>query len=160
MQGLHLTADLSGCAPRHEVMTDPGALRAACLAAVAAADLTAVADLFYRYAPATGTAASAPLGITGVVLLAESHLAVHTWPELAAATLDVYVCNFGRDNSARARDLLARLVDLFAADAATCRELERGSEATAALGARASLGAARGLASTSPFTRPADHGLR
>jgi hypothetical protein len=38
-------------------------------------------------------------GVTGVVLLAESHLAVHTWPA-AAVTLDVYVCNSG-DNSAR-----------------------------------------------------------
>jgi spermidine synthase len=35
------------------------------------------------------------------VLLAESHLALHTWPERAGVTLDVYVCNFSTDNSAR-----------------------------------------------------------
>jgi len=55
-----------------------------------------------------------PCGITGVVLLAESHLAVHTWPELEAATLDVYVCNLGADNSARAQVLMDTLVAAFA----------------------------------------------
>ena len=74
--------------------------------AVAAAGLTAVAELFHPF-PAAG-------GITGVVLLAESHLAVHTWPEHAGATLDVYVCNRGRDNSDRAEALLAALVAAFA----------------------------------------------
>src|SRR3954462_2390917 len=105
MQGLQLTADLRGCEPGRAVMTEPAALRAACMDAVAAAGLTAVAELFHRYAASDG-APEAPLGIPGVVLLAESHVAVHTWPELDAATLDVYVCNFGRDNSRRTRDLL------------------------------------------------------
>ena len=114
MRGLQLTADLHGCADARAALTDPGALREACLAAVDAAGLTAVGELFHRYAPGPGTAAGAPVGITGVVLLAESHLAVHTWPELGAATLDVYVCNLGRDNSARAHDLLERLIAIFA----------------------------------------------
>jgi S-adenosylmethionine decarboxylase len=48
------------------------------------------------------------------VLLAESHLAVHTWPELGSATLDVYVCNLGADNSQRAHALLEALVAAFA----------------------------------------------
>ncbi|MGH8795501.1 MAG: S-adenosylmethionine decarboxylase family protein [Caldimonas sp.] len=114
MRGLQLTADLHGCADASAALTDPAALREACLAAVDAAGLTAVGELFHRYAPVPGAAADAPVGITGVVLLAESHLAVHTWPELAAATLDVYVCNLGRDNSACAHDLLERLIAIFA----------------------------------------------
>jgi S-adenosylmethionine/arginine decarboxylase-like enzyme len=61
-----------------------------------------------------------------VVLLAESHLAVHTWPELGAATLDVYVCNLGADNSARAERLLAVLVDAFAPASVERHALERG----------------------------------
>ena len=81
-------------------MTTPAALRATSLAAVAAAGLTAVGELFHRFA--TVSAGDASAGITGVVLLAESHVAVHTWPELGAATLDVYVCNLGADNSRRA----------------------------------------------------------
>ncbi len=124
MRGLHLTADLHGCAAAPAAMSDPAALRRACLEAVESAGLTAIAELFHPYAPAPGRAA--PAGITGVVLLAESHLAVHTWPELAAATLDVYVCNLGRDNSTRARDLLERLVGVFGAERVERQALDRG----------------------------------
>jgi S-adenosylmethionine decarboxylase len=106
MQGLHLTADLRGCAPPTAAFTDPAVLRRLCLQAVAGAGLQAVAELFHRF--------PAPGGVTGVVLLAESHLAVHTWPELAAVTLDVYVCNLHTDNSARAEALLAAMETLFA----------------------------------------------
>jgi len=124
MRGLHLTADLHGCAAERLAMTDPAALRKACLEAVRGAGLTPVGELFHRYAPAPGQ--RAPAGITGVVLLAESHLAVHTWPELAAATLDVYVCNLGRDNSTRAHDLLERLVAAFDAKRVERQALDRG----------------------------------
>ena len=131
MRGLHLTADLHGCSAAAPVMTDPGALRALCVVAVQAAGLEAVSDVFHRYQPASGAAPHAPAGITGVVLLAESHLAVHTWPELGAATLDVYVCNLGRDNSARARALLERLVAAFAPARVERQSIERGRVAGA-----------------------------
>ncbi len=110
MQGLHLTADLRGCAPTLPPMLEPAALRTLCLAAVADAGLVAVGELFHRF--------PAPGGVTGVVLLAESHLAVHTWPELGGVTLDVYVCNLNGDNSARAQALMTALEDAF--DAIEC----------------------------------------
>jgi S-adenosylmethionine decarboxylase proenzyme len=106
MHGLHLTADLRGCPRGLAELTQPQALRALCLHAVAQAGLHAVGELFHGF--------PAPGGVTGVVLLAESHLAVHTWPELGTVTLDVYVCNLGHDNSARAEALLARLEARFA----------------------------------------------
>ena len=123
MQGLHLTADLSGCAPGAALMTEPLALRALCIDAVAAAGLGAVAELFHRFAPAPDGQAS---GITGVVLLAESHLAVHTWPELGAVTLDVYVCNFGGDNSAKAHELMRLLLVAFAPQQVQQQAMRRG----------------------------------
>ncbi|MEP7301295.1 MAG: adenosylmethionine decarboxylase [Caldimonas sp.] len=113
MQGLHLTADLRGCAASQPAMTDLAALRSLCLEAVGQAGLTPVGELFHRFVPPPGRA-EAPSGITGVVLLAESHLAVHTWPELDSATLDAYVCNLGADNSARAHALMDALVAAFA----------------------------------------------
>jgi len=119
MNGLHLTADLRGCDPQRSAMTDAAALRTLCLCAVADAGLNAVGELFHAYAPL-------PAGITGVVLLAESHLAVHTWPELGAVTLDVYVCNLGGDNSAKAHALLADLVRGFAPKHVERHALERG----------------------------------
>ncbi|MEO7055685.1 MAG: S-adenosylmethionine decarboxylase [Caldimonas sp.] len=128
MHGLHLTADLRGCAPARAAMTELDALRAACLSAVAAAGLQAVGELFHRYVPppGAGAGAAAPAGITGVVLLAESHLTVHTWPELAAATLDVYVCNLASDNSAKAEAVLAALIALFAPASVERHALRRG----------------------------------
>ena len=131
MQGLHLTADLRGCpsalssalSPALSPMHEPEALRALCLGAVAGAGLQAVGELFHRFPP--------PGGVTGVVLLAESHLAVHTWPELGAVTLDVYVCNLNGDNSARAEALLAALEVAFGATGAERQRLQRGGPAPA-----------------------------
>ena len=126
MQGLHLTADLRGCPAARAAMTQPQALRGACLAAVRRAGLAPVGELFHRFTPAPGAAPDAPVGITGVVLLAESHLAVHTWPELGAVTLDVYVCNLGADNSTRAHALMDALVALFEPAQAGHHALDRG----------------------------------
>lgn len=123
MHGLHLTADLRGCAAGHGLMTDPEALRTLCLRAVATAGLTAVRDVFHGFERSPD---EQPAGITGVVLLAESHLAVHTWPELDAATLDVYVCNRGHDNSARAEALMRSLLKAFDASAVERHSLCRG----------------------------------
>jgi S-adenosylmethionine decarboxylase proenzyme len=128
MRGLHLTADLRGCAASRLVMTAPAVLRTTCLAAVAGAGLTPVGELFHRFVAAAAAGGGAPSGITGVVLLAESHLAVHTWPEIGAATLDVYVCNLGADNSARAESLLAALVAAFAPETVERHAIERGAE--------------------------------
>jgi S-adenosylmethionine decarboxylase len=44
-------------------------------------------------------------GVTGVVVLAESHLSIHTWPESGYVTLDVYVCNYSTDNRPKAQKL-------------------------------------------------------
>ena len=131
MHGLHLTADLRGCDAGRPAMTDPAALRAACLGAVAAARLVAVGELFHRF-DAIPARAAAPPGITGVVLLAESHLAVHTWPELEAATVDVYVCNLGADNSAKAHAVLDALIAAFAPAAVERQALKRGAGASVA----------------------------
>jgi len=51
---------------------------------------------------------------------------VHTWPELGGVTLDVYVCNHGRDNSARAEQLMAALISAFAPGQVSLQRLERG----------------------------------
>jgi S-adenosylmethionine decarboxylase proenzyme len=134
MRGLHLTADLRGCAAGAPLMTLPQALRVACLDAVARAGLTPVGELFHPFEAAPGASATTAGGITGVVLLAESHLAVHTWPEIEAATLDVYVCNLGADNSARAEAVLATLIEAFAPQAVERHAVERG--ALAAMPAR------------------------
>jgi len=118
MRGLHLTADLHGCVAAVALLADVDGLRMLALRAVRAAGLTPLGDLFHRF--------DAPGGVTGMVLLAESHLALHTWPELAAVTLDVYVCNRGADNSAAAEALLAAMEAAFAPAHAERRRVVRG----------------------------------
>ncbi|HZE90877.1 MAG TPA: S-adenosylmethionine decarboxylase, partial [Rhizobacter sp.] len=71
---------------------------------------------------------SSPGGVTGVVLLAESHLAVHTWPELGAVTLDVYVCNRCTDNTRRAHLLLESLLAVFSPGHVERHALQRGTK--------------------------------
>ena len=109
MQGLHLTADLHNCRCDPVWMLNAEKLGAWCLQAVTASGLQSVNQLFHTF-PATE---HGPGGVTATVLLAESHLCVHTWPEQKAVTLDVYVCNFGGNHSAKARALLraAELVE-------------------------------------------------
>ncbi|MEY4563007.1 MAG: hypothetical protein RLZZ618_2284 [Pseudomonadota bacterium] len=111
MNGLHLTADLRDCATDCAALSDMAALRKSCLDAVALSGLTPVGELFHAFPTAPGAVTAG--GVTGVVLLAESHLAVHTWPELSAVTVDVYVCNFGADNTARAHQLMDSLQAVF-----------------------------------------------
>ena len=79
--GLHLLVDLW--------VDDPEPLRWAATwedllpLACAEAGATVLGATFHQFEPA---------GVTGVVLLAESHASVHTWPERGLATLDVFTC--------------------------------------------------------------------
>lgn len=123
MHGLHLTADLHGCQCAPHWLLDADALGRACTAAVLAAGLQSVGQLFHSF-PST---AHGPGGVTATVLLAESHLCVHTWPEQRAVTLDVYVCNFGADHSAKAHALMNALLTLFDPVTTERNTLERGT---------------------------------
>ncbi len=123
MNGLHLTADLSDCRCDATWLTDAGRLGEACVKAVNDAGLQSVAQLFHTFPASKGAAG----GVTATVLLAESHLCVHTWPEKSAVTLDVYVCNYGGDHSAKARALMATLMQLFSPGKAAVNALERGA---------------------------------
>ena len=64
--------------------------------------------------------------MTCTLLLAESHVCVHTWPEMGAATLDVYVCNLYGDNDAKARQVLNDIVDWLQPQVVQQQEIRRG----------------------------------
>lgn len=122
MQGLHLTADLHQCACESRWLLDASALGQRCTAAVRAHGLQAVAELFHTFA----ATARGPGGVTATVLLAESHLCVHTWPEQRAVTLDVYVCNFESNHSSKAERLMADLIQIFQPRRVQRQRLQRG----------------------------------
>ena len=65
------------------VLTDAGELKAALHAAASAGGATVVGEEFYEF----------PNGaVTGVLLLAQSHLSIHTWPELGLVNIDLLTC--------------------------------------------------------------------
>ena len=123
MQGLHLTADLTHCQCDAQWLTDASRLIDQCVQFVSASGLQAVNQLAHTFPPS----AHGPGGVTATVLLAESHLCVHTWPEQAGVTVDVYVCNFGGDHSAKAHALMDALIALFAPKNVLRQQLLRGS---------------------------------
>jgi S-adenosylmethionine decarboxylase len=129
MHGLHLTADLQDCRCETRWLVDASTLGAACVRAVETAGLQVVGTLFHAF-PASP---QGPGGVTATVLLAESHLCVHTWPEQRGATLDVYVCNFGADHSSKARGLMGALEALFAPGRVERHALQRGAIAAQAV---------------------------
>jgi spermidine synthase len=109
MQGIHLTGDLFDCNCSASLFTDLDALSSLCRKATLDAGLTIVDEKYHVFPDWQGQ----PGGITGAVLLAESHLAIHTWPERRGVTLDVYVCNFTCDNESKARQLFDTLMLAF-----------------------------------------------
>ncbi len=54
--------------------------------AAEAANVTIVQSVFHKYSPQ---------GVTGVVIIEESHLSIHTWPEYGYASVDFYTCGDG-----------------------------------------------------------------
>jgi S-adenosylmethionine decarboxylase proenzyme len=65
------------------ILGDPERIRALMCSAAEAAGAAVVSEAFRRFAPE---------GVSGVVLIEESHLSIHTWPEDGYAAVDVYTC--------------------------------------------------------------------
>ncbi|MFP5472302.1 MAG: adenosylmethionine decarboxylase [Gammaproteobacteria bacterium] len=123
MHGLHLTADLHDCQCDDFWLTD-GTILLECLTrAIAVAKLKAVGQLAHHF-PSTPAGRG---GVTAALLLAESHVCIHTWPEQGSVTLDVYVCNFGGDHSDAAKALQEALIVLFSPRHVERNVLHRGS---------------------------------
>ena len=122
MNGLHLIADLHNCQCPPDRLLDAEQLERYCVDACQRHGLTVVGRFLHTFENANGD----PAGITGTVVLAESHLAIHTWPEIASVTLDVYVCNFSNDNSLQAEALFSEVIAEFAPENAEKTRVRRG----------------------------------
>ena len=106
MNGLHIIADLYHL-PENPLLVSAKVLARRCVLACEAAQLTVLGEHFVQFAGIDQRQAG---GATGAVVLAESHLAIHTWPERGEATLDIYVCNVTTDNTRKAERLYAELI--------------------------------------------------
>jgi len=63
-----------------------------------------------------------PYGVTGVAILAESHIAVHTWPEHGYAAADIFICG----SAINPRDAASYMTEAFYAKETSFLELKRG----------------------------------
>ena len=78
----HGLLDLYGCNPA--LLRDEGRLKTILAAAAQAAQATVLDSRFHTFGGAGG--------VTGVLLLAESHISIHTWPEYGFAAADIFLC--------------------------------------------------------------------
>ncbi|MGM9999548.1 MAG: adenosylmethionine decarboxylase [Candidatus Bruticola sp.] len=79
--GRHIIAEFSECSS--EVLKDLELIGQALAEAASIAGATVLNSAFYRFGNG---------GVSGVVIIAESHLSVHTWPEVGYAACDFYTC--------------------------------------------------------------------
>ncbi len=78
--GTHLLVDLWGASN----LADPALIDRACRQAALAAGATILHSHFHHFSPNGG--------VSGVVVLAESHISIHTWPERDFAAVDIFMC--------------------------------------------------------------------
>jgi len=108
--GHHLLVEFAGC--EAGILADLERVTSAMLQAAEASGATVITHSFHHFSPH---------GVSGAVIVAESHLAIHTWPEHGFAAVDFFSC--GAVDMDRA---MALLRDTFQASAETRLELERG----------------------------------
>lgn len=79
--GRHVLVDFYGCSPA--LLDNADYLERVLTEAALAAGATVLNSTFHRFSPC---------GVTGVLAIQESHLAIHTWPEHAFAAVDLFTC--------------------------------------------------------------------
>ncbi|MBC7194620.1 MAG: S-adenosylmethionine decarboxylase proenzyme [Caldisericia bacterium] len=80
-KGMHLILELSGC--DREIINDIEKVRQVLTEAAIVANAEILETVFHKFSPQ---------GVSGVVVISESHLSIHTWPEKSYAAIDIYTC--------------------------------------------------------------------
>ena len=96
--GKHAIIDLSGCNP--ELIGNNAFIQEILCQAAQIANITIVGELERHFEPS---------GYTAILLLEESHLSIHTWPEYNYVSVDLYSCNLDTDFEAVKNFLVDRL---------------------------------------------------
>ena len=112
--GLHLLLDVAGAS--FATLDDLQGIEKLLVEAVTRMGATVLGVHMHRLAPQ---------GVSGVVVIAESHLTIHTWPERGEAAVDLFTCG----DAARARLAVAGLADALGGTKRRIAEWERGAAA-------------------------------
>ena len=108
-RSLHILADFYGCTGDEKYFTGKASVRKKALTLIRRAGFSIIASRFHKFsANPHGDG-----GITGVIIVSESHLTIHTWPERHYVNLDVFFCNYSRDNTRKARAVFAEFRKLY-----------------------------------------------
>ena len=110
--GKHLLLELKDC--NREVLNDLDFLKNCLCETAEQIGATVVSEAFHRFSPH---------GVSGVVVIAESHICIHTWPEYGYAAVDVFTCG----DSVEPRQAVDLLVEKLEAKDSSFVELERGN---------------------------------
>lgn len=79
--GTHLLVELRGC--NSKLLNDPKKIEEFLVSAARESKATIVETHVHQFSP---------FGVSGVVVIAESHLSIHTWPEYGYAAVDIFTC--------------------------------------------------------------------
>jgi S-adenosylmethionine decarboxylase len=109
--GRHVLAEIYGC--NFEVLNDLKKVEEIMVNAALEAGAEVREYVFHKFSPQ---------GVSGVVVISESHLAIHTWPELGYAAVDVFTCG----DKVNPWDACNYLTDKFNAGHMTASEVKRG----------------------------------
>ena len=109
--GRHILAEMYGCP--FEVLNDIRKVEDIMVNAALEAGAEVREFVFHKFSPQ---------GVSGVVVISESHLAIHTWPELGYAAVDVFTCG----EKVNPWDACNYLAELFGADYVNASEIKRG----------------------------------
>ena len=113
-EGRHVLAELTGCPA--VVLNDVAGLEQCFRDCAEKGGATLVSSHFHHFSPQ---------GVSGVVVIAESHVTVHTWPEHGYAAVDVFTC--GRPEIAEA--VMARIIQALGAEHVHRTSFQRGPNA-------------------------------
>ena len=109
--GRHLLLELKDC--NKEVLNDLEFLKNFLHEIAEKIGATVVNQAFHKFSPQ---------GISAVVLIAESHICIHTWPEYNYASVDIFTCG----NSIEPKDAINLIVEKLEAKESSFIELKRG----------------------------------
>lgn len=109
--GRHVLAEVHGC--RFEILNDVKKVQDIMVNAALEAGAEIRELVFHKFSPQ---------GVSGVVVISESHLAIHTWPELGYAAVDVFTCG----EKVNPWDACNYLAEKFGADYVDASEVKRG----------------------------------
>lgn len=109
-KSLHILADLHDCGGDRKYLTNVTAIKQKVLEMVKRSGFKVVSSTFHKFKPGANATDG---GITGVIVVSESHCAIHTWPEKNFVNFDVFFCSYSKDNSIKARKIFEEFASLY-----------------------------------------------